>query len=394
MAADKDLYELLGVSRAASPDEIKKAYRKLARKYHPDVNPGDKQAEERFKEVTAAFEVLSDPKKRALYDEMGPDAARIGFDPEKADAWRQWKSAQQRSARGGPVGDFGGFEFGEDFDLGDILGSIFGGGRKRGGAASAAAAAASTAAATPGSDLQLDIEVSLREAVKGGERTLSFLRPGRCDRCAGTGMLPGGGRGRSCPTCGGSGRTRTTRGPVSFSGTCPTCGGSGRVANACPKCSGAGVIEESARVTVRIPAGVADGSKIRLAGQGGAGERGGPPGDLYLVPKIAAHPHVRREGSDLYMPLPITVGEALRGAEVKVPTFDGTFTLKVPAGSQSGRKLRLRGLGVPPLKGGNRGDLYAELQIVLPESSSEAARRAVDELEKAYRKDVRGELSL
>ncbi|MGC4113863.1 MAG: molecular chaperone DnaJ [Myxococcales bacterium] len=396
MAADKDLYELLGVSRTASPEEIKKAYRKQARKYHPDVNPGDKQAEERFKEVTAAFEVLSDAKKRALYDEMGPDAARIGFDPDKASAWRQWKSSQQRSSSrggGGGGGDFGGFEFGEDFDLSDILGSIFGGGagRKRGASASASPSAP---AATSGSDLQLDIEVTLREAVKGGERTLSFLRPGRCDRCAGTGMLPGGGKGRSCPTCGGSGRTRTTRGPVNFSGTCPTCGGSGKVANACPKCSGSGVVEENARVTVRIPAGVTDGSKIRLAGQGGAGEHGGPPGDLYLVPKVAPHPHVRRDGNDLYMDLPITVGEALHGAEVKVPTFDGTFTLKVPAGSQSGRKLRLRGLGAPPLKGGTRGDLYAELQIVLPEQTSDAAKRAVDELEKAYRKDVRGELSL
>ncbi|HEY3445608.1 MAG TPA: molecular chaperone DnaJ [Myxococcales bacterium] len=396
MAADKDLYELLGVPRTATPEEIKKAYRKLARKYHPDVNPGDKQSEERFKEVTAAFEVLSDPKKRSLYDEMGADAARIGFDPDKADAWRTWRSSQQRSGGGrsssaGAGGDFGGFEFGEDFDLSDILGSMFGGGRKRGGGAAAAAAAP---AASAGNDLQLDIEVSLREAVKGGERTLSFIRPGRCDRCAGTGMLPGGGKGRSCPTCQGSGRTRTTRGPVSFSGTCPTCGGSGKVANACPKCSGTGVVEENARVTVRIPAGVADGSKIRLAGQGGAGEHGGPPGDLYLVPKIAEHPHVRRDGNDLYMDLPITVGEALRGAEVKVPTFDGTFTLKVPAGSQSGRKMRLRGLGVPPLKGGTRGDLYAELQIVLPEAASEAARHAVEELEKAYRKDVRSELSL
>lgn len=391
-AADKDLYELLGVARTATPEEVKKAYRKLARKYHPDVNPGDKQAEERFKEVTAAFEVLSDAKKRALYDEMGADAARVGFDPDKADAWRTWKAAQQRSSGGPGAGDFGGFEFGEEFDLGDILGSLFGGGRKRGAAASAGAAR--PPAASAGSDLQLDIDVSLREAVKGGERTLSFLRPGRCDRCAGTGMLPGGGKGRSCPTCGGSGRTRSTRGPVNFSGACATCGGTGKVANACPKCSGSGVVEESARVTVRIPAGVADGSKIRLAGQGGAGERGGPPGDLYLVPRMASHPHVRREGNDLYMDLPITVGEALRGAEVKVPTFDGTVTLKVPAGSQSGRKLRLRGMGAPPLKGGTRGDLYAQLQIVLPEPSGEAARRAVDELEKAYRKDPRAELSL
>jgi len=181
---------------------------------------------------------------------------------------------------------------------------------------------------------------------------------------------------------------------VSFSGTCPACGGSGRVANACPKCNGPGVLEETARVTVSIPPGVADGSKIRLAGQGGAGPHGGPPGDLYLIPKITGHPFLRREGADLYMTLPITVGEAMHGAEVRVPTFDGSVTLKVPAGTQSGKKLRLRGLGAPPLKGGTRGDLYAELQIVLPENPSEAAQKAVAELEKAYRTDVRRDLKL
>ena len=387
MAAERDLYETLGISRTATAEEIKKAYRRMAKKWHPDVNPGNKQAEERFKEVTAAFEVLSDPKKRGVYDELGPEGSKIGYDPDKAEAYRHWQRVQQAGPGARSSGDVGGFEFGEEFDFGDFIGSIFGGGKRRDRGATERSQAT-------GQDLQLDVEITLREAVKGGERSISFLRPGRCDRCAGVGVLAGSGKGRACPTCGGSGKTRTTRGPVSFSGTCPSCGGSGRTANVCPKCQGAGVNEENARITVRIPQGVADGSKIRLAGQGGAGERGGAPGDLYLIPKIASHPSVRREGSDLYMTLPITVGEALRGAEIHVPTFDGPMTLKVPAASQSGKKLRLRAMGVPALKGGERGDLYVELQIVLPDNPGEAARCAVDELERAYKKDVRAGLDL
>ncbi len=389
MAAERDIYEILGVPRSATPEELKKSYRRLAKKYHPDVNPGNKQAEEKFKELTAAFEVLSDPKKRALYNELGADAARIGFDPEKAKAYRQWKSARDTGAGAG--GEFGGFEFGEDFDLGDILGSIFGGGA--GGRGRREARSPATAAPTAGEDLTLEIEISLKEAVKGGERAITFARPGRCDRCSGLGAVPGG-KARTCPTCGGSGRTRITRGPINFAGACPTCGGSGRVAGACPRCEGSGVVTEQARITVRIPLGVADGSKIRLAGQGAAGTHGGAAGDLYLVPRIAPHPLVRRDGSDLSMSLPVTVGEALKGAEVRVPTFDGDVSVRVPPNSQSGRKLRLRGLGVPQLKGGTRGDLYVELLIVLPEHLGDAARRAVEELDRAYHKDVRAELQL
>jgi len=382
--ADRDLYQILGVSKGASADEIKKAYRKLARKHHPDVNPGNKEAEERFKEVTAAFEILSDPKKRAMYDEFGPEAAKLGFDPQKAEAFRQWRSAQ----RGGGGGGFPGFEgvdFSQDFDLGDILGSIFGGGgRGRRGRPSGP-----VAVPTAGEDVTLELTISLEEAVKGGERAVSFRHPVRCDRCAGTGELAGGGKARVCPTCGGTGRDAL--GGV-LGRPCATCGGSGRLANACPKCGGTGTLSEQTRVTVRIPQGIEAGQKIRAAGQGGAGTRGGPPGDLYLVVSIAPHPLMRREGHDLHLTLPITVGEAMKGAEVRCPTFDGEVTLKVPAGSQSGRKLRLKGLGVPSIKGGGRGDLYVELQVVLPEHPSEAVRRAAEEIDRAYERDIRAGL--
>lgn len=380
MAPARDLYDILGVARSASADEIKKAYRKLAKKYHPDVNPNDKAAEEKFKEVSAAFEVLSDPKKREMYDEFGPDAIRLGFDPQKAREYRQWRAGRQAGA--GPV-EFGGFSIGEDFDLGDLFGSIFGGStRMRRERANAP---------QPGEDLLLEVDVSLREVVKGGERTVSYSRMGRCDRCRGTGT--GAGRPVTCSTCGGSGRARMTRGFVSIGGSCPTCGGTGTVGSNCEKCQGSGTMPETARITVRIPPGVDPDSKIRVAGQGAAGTRNGPPGDLYLIPRIQPHPLVRRDGNDLHMSLPITAAEALRGAEVRCPTFDGDFTLKIPAGSQSGRKLRLRGLGVPSLKGGGRGDLYAELQIILPPDSPEA-RKAIEALEKTYTRDVRADLKL
>ncbi len=380
MAPARDLYDILGVSRSASADEIKKAYRKLAKKYHPDVNPNDKTAEDKFKEVSAAFEVLSDAKKREMYDEFGPDAIRLGFDPQKAREYRQWRAGRQSGA--GPV-EFGGFSVGEDFDLGDLFGSIFGGAtRTRRERANAPAA---------GEDLLIEIDVPLREVVKGGERAVSFSRLGRCEKCKGSGT--GGGKPSTCPTCHGSGRARMTRGFVSVGGSCPTCAGTGTVGNLCDACNGNGRAYETARLTVRIPPGVDPDSKIRVAGQGSAGLRGGPPGDLYLVPRIQSHPLVRRDGNDLYMALPVTAGEAFRGAEVRCPTFDGEFTLKVPAGSQSGRKLRLRGLGVPSLKGGGRGDLYAELQIVLPPESP-GAREAIEALEKHYSRDVRAELKL
>ena len=317
MAREQDLYQLLGVARDASTDEIKKAYRRLARKYHPDVNPGDKAAEEKFKEVNQAFEILSDEKKRQLYDELGWDAARIGWDPAKAAAFRQWRRGNGRAA-GAPFEGFGaeGFDFGDLF--GDIFGDIFGARRQAGRRRDWP---------QPGEDVGARIEVDLADVVRGAQRDIVVERP------------------------------------------------DGRV-----------------RLQVRIPPGIADRGKIRLAGQGGPGVNGGPPGDLYLEVRVRPHPLVRREGDDLVMPLPLTVGEATAGASVELPTFDGPVKLKIPPGTQSGRKLRLRGKGVPHLRGGGRGDLYVEARVVVPTGpgAAEAARR----LDAFYEGDVRADLRL
>ncbi len=320
---ERDLYEILGVSRTASADEIKSAYRKLAKKYHPDMNPGSKQAEEKFKEVTAAAEVLNDPKRRALYDEFGADSLRSGFDPAKAEEYRRWRT--HGAPQGGMPFDFGDFQrvdvgdFGA-FDFGTIFEQMFGGG----GGAGRGSRRGGRAAPRAGSHAEGEVEVSLREAVLGGERDV------RVD-----------------------GRT----------------------------------------LRVRIPPGVTDGSTIRLAGQGGAGAHGGAPGDVYRKVKVRDHPHVRRDGKDLSIDLPVTVPEAVLGAEVTLPTFEGPVRVRVPPGSQTGRRLRLRGKGLPDLRGGARGDLYAVLQIVLP-PHGDKLEKAVKGLEGLYKEDPRARLAL
>jgi len=316
----RDLYEIIGVPRTASTEEIKKAYRRLAKQYHPDVNPGNKAAEEKFKEVTAASEVLTDEKRRKLYDEFGADALRTGFDEKKAEAYRRWK--RQGVPSGGMPFDFGDFttvnvgDYGA-FDFGSIFGDLFGGGGGR-------ARVRRGPMRAPGPDAEARIEISLRDAVLGAELDLRV-----------------------------EGRT----------------------------------------LRVKIPAGVSDGSRIRLAGQGGPGTHGGPAGDLFLEVKVREHPHVRVDGKDLHVDLPVTIPEAVNGAEVRLPTFEGPVSLRVPKGARSGMRLRLRGKGLPDLKGGPRGDLYAVVQLVLP-SESEELRKAVRPLEGLYEGDPRAGISL
>ncbi len=319
--AERDLYEILGVPRKATAEDIKKAYRRLAKKYHPDVNPGNKPAEEKFKEVTAAFEVLGDEKRRKLYDEFGADSLRTGFDEKRAEEYRRWK--RQGAPQGGMPFDFGDFEtvnVGDmgSFDFGSIFGEIFGGGAR------GRARGRRGPVPMQGQDVLGEVQVSLRDAVLGAERDV------RVD-----------------------GRT----------------------------------------LRVKIPPGVGDGSRIRLAGQGGPGANGGPSGDLFLEIKLADHPHVRREGKDLFIDLPVTVPEAVEGAEVRLPTFEGPVSLRVPKGAQSGMRLRLRGKGLPDLKGGARGDLYAVVQVVVPRPT-DAAEKAVRPLAALYEGDPRAGISL
>ncbi len=324
--ATRDLYAELGVKRTASAEEIKKAYRKLARKYHPDVNPGNREAEERFKQISFAHDTLSDAEKRRVYDEFGIDGLRAGFDPARA---REYQRGQSAGAdfEGGGFGRYGSFE--------DILGDLFGGAGGR--------AARGGMRAERGPDLEYALDLDFLAAVRGTTVQISLVKPVECDVCHGTGAE---GTGKTCPDCKGRGKTKVGSGPISFERQCPRCGGSGRIdLTACRQCRGQGRVEKTERLKVKIPAGVDDGSRIRLAGKGGAGIGGAPAGDLYIVTRIKPHPHLERHGLDLYLDLPITVGEAIQGANVEVPTPDGTVKLKVPPGSQSGAKLRLRGKG-------------------------------------------------
>ncbi|HZJ53824.1 MAG TPA: J domain-containing protein [Myxococcaceae bacterium] len=386
----EDLYQLLGVSRGASEDEIKKAYRKLARKYHPDVNPGNKAAEEKFKQVSSAFEVLSNPEKRKLFDEFGEDAAKLGYDPKKAEAFRAYRDAAARGGGAG-AGFAGGMPDVEGFDLGDLFGELFRNRRAGGAGGGTDDLFGREEGPARGEDLHAQVRLSLREAVTGTERSLAITRPGRCPKCKGSGHF---GRPETCPTCKGSGKIRQGRGPLSMTSPCPTCGGSGKVAPPCDRCGGTGRVEETTRVTVKIPPGVQSGSQVRVAGQGAAGTQGGPPGDLFLEVQVEPHPLVRREGDDLYVPLPVTVPEAMLGAEVRAPTFTGEVTVTVPPHSQSGRKLRLKGQGVPALKGTGRGDLYYELRVQVPEKTTAEVKAAAETLGRGYQHDVRADLRL
>jgi molecular chaperone DnaJ len=382
--ATRDLYAELGVKRAATPDDIKKAYRKLARKYHPDVNPGNREAEERFKRISFAHDVLSDQAKRKAYDEFGEAGLQAGFDADRA---REYKRAQE--SMGGAGFDGGGFGAGGFGGAGagggrfssfeDIFGDLFG----RGGGGVAAEA---------GPDVETELTIDLLDAVRGTTATVQLTKPTQCEVCHGT-----GGQGPSvvCPECNGRGQVKMGSGPMSFGRRCPRCHGSGRIpSQPCPACQGRGVVEKVEKLNVKIPAGVDEGSRIRLAGKGGAGQGGGPPGDLYIVVHVRPHPRLERRGQDLYLPTPVTVGEAFNGATIDVPTPDGTVKLKVPPHSQSGAKLRLRGKGVPAMKGGGRGDFYVVLQVQLPRAEDQRVRDAVQTLDSSYAESPRAGLTL
>jgi molecular chaperone DnaJ len=358
-----DLYEVLGVSKKASDDEIKKAYRKLARKYHPDRNPDDAAAEEKFKEVQGAYDTLSDPEKREQYDQGG---AFGGF-------------GGQGGPGGGPFGA-GGFPGGAggSADFGDILSNLFG----RGGGGRA------QTQQQRGRDLETELSLSFDQAVNGAQVSVSVPKEERCTTCHGSGAKPGTAP-VTCPRCGGRGIDAESQGLFSISQPCPQCGGAGQIIeDPCPTCGGSGLTRQTKRYKVNIPAGVKDGARIRLAGKGEAGPRGGPPGDLYVVTRVTASPIFKRlDGGNLEVTVPITIAEALRGATIEVPTLDGTKKIKVPAGTKHGTIQRLRGEGPPKPRGKGRGDIRYRLEIEMPQELTEEQRKAVDELAEALNGD-------
>jgi molecular chaperone DnaJ len=407
--AKKDYYEILGVKKSASADDVRKAFRKLARKYHPDVNPGDKAAEEKFKALSEANDVLSDPKKRKIYDQLGFYSDNI--DPAAAEAY----------ARGGPTGaggfggfpggqagasgnagqgapfDFSGFDFGDMFEGGgarsrtsssgsggfrDIFSSMFGGGRGGG--------AVAQEGPEPGSDLEYQVNVPFWTAIRGGIMRLNITRQDTCSNCHGNGVIEQPG---VCPQCKGKGTIEQTSGRMKFNVACPRCGGSGKNVSACPVCHGEGVVARTEPLEVRIKAGTRDGQRIRIPGKGNAGTHGGQPGDLYVIIRAESHPVFRREGDDIYLTVPVTASEAGLGAKVEIPTIDGRAQLKIPPGTQSGQKLRLREKGVPSAtKEGARGDDIVEVKITVPMPRDEKTKELLRELAKLNPEDPREEL--
>ncbi len=336
--ATRDYYEILGVGRTATTDEIRKAYRKLARKYHPDINPGDKAAEEKFKEISVAYEVVGDPEKRKLYDEFGEQGLSPGFDAEKARTYQQW---QQQSAQTG-----GSYTF-ESGDLNDLFG--YGGfeelfGRRGSGRSNAA---------LRGEDIETSMDIDFLDAVKGFQAGLTLRRAVPCDRCSGTGKVSD----KPCSTCGGTGRVMRTE-----------------------------------TVRVNIPPGAETGKRIRVPGKGGSGLRGGPAGDLYIVPRVREHDLFTREGNHLMMELPITIGEALRGTTIEIPTPAGPVKVKIPAGAQSGQRLRVKGKGVSAHGRNSAGDLYLRLMIKTPKD--DIPKEVADRIDQAYHEDIRKDLRL
>jgi molecular chaperone DnaJ len=372
--ADRDYYQILGVERGASRDDIRKAYRKLARKYHPDINPGNKDAENKFKDLSVAYDVLSDEKKRKLYDEFGEAGLASGFDAEKARSYQQW---QQQSARAG-----GSYEFNMD-DLGDLFGDLGGmfrqGPRAQGGP-------------MRGQDIESSMDIDFLDAVRGFQTSITLERPVPCGTCHGAGTRAGSAP-RTCPECQGSGSKPLAQGPLEFRQTCPRCMGSGRLpGDPCATCGGSGRVLRQDTIRVNIPPGAEPGKRIRLRGKGEAGIRGGPAGDLYITPRILPHPILTRSGRNLTMEVPITVGEAVRGATVEVPTPGGTIQVKIPAGAQSGQRLRIKGKGVAAHGQTPAGDLFLRLMVRVPKEK--VAHDVIEKIDQAYGDDVRRDLRL
>ncbi len=348
-----DYYKVLGVKRDATQEEIRKAYRRLARKYHPDVNPGDKSAEEKFKQISEANDVLSDPKKRAIYDKFGFYSENI-------------QDSTQGAGRSGF--DFSGFDWstfssGGGTSFRDIFSELFGGGQT---------ATRARQQSQRGADIEIPLSLTFEEALNGLTTNISVRRSEVCPRCSGSGES--GGSLLTCPHCRGTGKVSAGGGFLRFDQPCPECGGTGKRRQPCSDCHGRGTIPKTETVKVRIPAGVDTGSRVRVAGKGEAGLRGGPPGDLYITTNVSPHKIFTRKGDNIYCTIPITLPEAALGAKIEVPTVTGKAQLRIPPGTQSGQVFRLREKGAPSLRGNTRGDQYVEVKIVLPKIIDEDSK--------------------
>ena len=364
----RDLYEVLGVSKGASQDEIKKAYRKLARQYHPDKNPGDQEAEERFKEVQGAYDVLSNSEKRKQYDQFGSRVFSGAGGPRGGNF--QWS---------GNIGDLG--------DLSDLFGDIFGGARS-------SSPRGRSQRGERGRDVEVQVNLSFEDSLKGLTTKIPVELETSCSVCKGTGAEPGTSP-KICPECRGRGVVSESQGLFALSQPCPRCGGNGTVVEQpCRKCGGTGRERRTKRYTVKIPAGVKDGTQIRLKGKGEAGYGGGPAGDLIVVTKVAPSPLFKRRGADLILEVPVTYAEAALGANVEIPTPEGRISLKVPPGSEDGKLLRVKGRGAPKLNGGGKGDLLARVRLVVPKKLTKAEREALENLQKVSRENPRERLTV
>jgi molecular chaperone DnaJ len=383
----EDYYKILGVKRNASPEEIRKSYRRLARKYHPDLNPGDKAAEERFKQVQEAYDVLSDKKKREMYDQLGfysesgypgtgphagagagPQPGGFGFSGfDFSDLF-----GEGRSGRGSRMEDFGG-------GFADMFSNLF----RRGGRQA-------EPAAQPGTDLEYTVQIGFWEAIHGTQVRLNILRYETCAQCGGSGAAAGGQV--QCPECRGAGQVTQMAGAMRFQLTCPRCQGRGVMQNACPVCHGEGRISREETVEVRIPPGAENGSRLRVQGKGNAGTGGAPPGDLYITTRVEEHPFFKRVGNDIHIQVPVSIPEAALGAKVEVPTIDGKALLKIPPGTESGRKFRLRERGVLNRRTNLRGDQYVEVKIVVPRIQDERSKEILREFARLNPEDPRAGL--
>jgi len=380
MAQREDYYKVLGVKRAATADEIRKAYRRLARKHHPDVNPGDKGSEEKFKQLSEAYDVLSDAKKREVYDKYGTYSENI-------------RDAGPGAGAGGF--DFGGFDWGQ-FSGGagagagagssfrDIFSDLFGGGGR--GAAQARARAAR------GADIEMPLALSFEEAINGLTASLNVRRSEACARCAGSGETAGAQV--TCAACKGTGKVSAAGGLLRFDQTCGDCGGAGKRRPPCPACHGKGTVAKVEAVKVRIPAGVDTGSRVRVAGKGEAGAGGAPAGDLFIITNVAPHPVFTRKGDNIHCTIPITLPEAALGAKIEVPTITGKAQLRIPPGTQSGQRFRLRERGAPSLRGNTHGDQYVEVRVALPKLIDEDTKELLRQFARRNPENPRADMGL